>query len=105
MDAVPEVWIGLVDVGPMPGNDSLEGAKGALVNVIACVKNRAEFDQAATRELAAYQFFIRSMKNVRPLSADDQISDELRQLAEQAETPGQVEFGAFHSYEEDETLN
>jgi hypothetical protein len=54
-----DIWIGMVGVGPLPGNACLEGAKGAYLNALALVSTPEEYRETVTvwlRQLALVPF-------------------------------------------------
>ena len=46
-----EVWIGIVEVRPLPGSTILEDGKGAFVNAFAFVANRQDYEEAVKAAL------------------------------------------------------
>jgi hypothetical protein len=103
-----QIWIGLVDVVPMPGNNELTGAKGAYVNFIAYASNADEFLSIANAEFTSLEFYVKNIEDAEPLSRRLEIhslSHELFSLAEDVKRSGSVGFGTFHAYDEDEAIN
>jgi hypothetical protein len=103
-----QVWIGLVDVGPLPGNSELGSARGALVKTVALAKSAEDFRGLVEAECADCGYFVKSFSEVeqfRELIARHPIAKKLRVLADQARRSKQVRFGTFHTYEDDEALN
>ncbi|MBL9007200.1 MAG: hypothetical protein JNJ46_23285 [Myxococcales bacterium] len=96
-----EAWIGLVEVQPQPGNDSLKGAKGAFVNVVALAPSEHEYKDLVEATMTEYGFSILKYSDVAPL--DDwkrtyRLHPELDQLASGLTKEFPIQFGEFQSY-------
>ena len=52
-DRFPAVWIGLAEVLPLPGNDGLGTAAGAIVNLIASAESSDQFARMVEHALDA----------------------------------------------------
>lgn len=103
-----EIWIGLADVKPKEGNDSLGDSKGAYVNIIALASSSEEFYKLVEIELLRYGFVVLNIEDIELFYKRIEsysISDELRDIAREVEETEKVGVGSFHSYRQDETLN
>jgi hypothetical protein len=102
------MWVGLADVVPNAGNESLGSARGAYVKVLVPADSEQSFREAATKALQAYDFWIKSIEDIFEVNQyleQHAPSEELAALVDEAQADGGVHFGAFHSYKDDETLN
>ena len=96
-----DVWIGLVEVQPQPGNDALGEAKGAFVNVVALAFTDRDYKALVEVTMADYGFSIRTYTDVARL--DDwkrtyRLHPELDQLANGLTKEYPIQFGEFQSY-------
>lgn len=96
-----DIWIGLVEVQPQPGNDALRGAKGAFVNVVALAPTEQEYRALVDATMAEYGFSIIKYSDVARL--DDwkrsyRLHPELDQLANGLTKEYAIQFGEFQSY-------
>jgi len=96
-----DVWIGLVEVQPQPGNDALKSAKGAFVNVVALAPTEREYKALVEATTAEYGFSIIKYTDVARL--DDwkktyRLHLELDQLADGLTNEHPIQFGEFQSY-------
>lgn len=92
----------------MPGNNELENAKGAYVNAIVLADGIDSYRIKVKEELSMLSFYVVEMEDIELFSDRKNkysISEELNEIAENAENTGNVSFGIFHSYEEDEESN
>lgn len=102
------IWIGLADVMPQEGNDVFGDSKGAFVNVVALASSKSEFCDLVQNELAKAGFVALTIEDVEPLLdrlSMYTVSEDLLALSRQLDAAGDIRFGTFHSYREDETLN
>ena len=103
-----DAWIGLVNVIPLPGNNDLLGAKGAYVNVLALASNSDDFRAVVNSEFSAHKFYVVSIEDVERLAErvkHSPLDQELCAIADDVMRTGNIGFGAFHAYQEDETLS
>jgi hypothetical protein len=96
------VWIGLVDVSPAEGSQTLSsGALGAYVNALAFVCNRYEYERNVREALSELLLTPGEFEDVEPLEqrlGKFTISTELHELAEKVAETGEVKFGSFYNY-------
>ena len=103
-----DIWIGLVNVIPMPGNNELMSAKGAYVNVIALASSSDDYDAIVKSELSKLDFFVVSTEDVELLTErvkHSTLAQELYSIADDVKRTGDLGLGTFHAYQEDETLS
>jgi len=92
------VWVGLMDVVPLPGNDSLNDHVGAYVHVFAPAKSWEEFAEVARLFLESEGWKALSADDIK-IATEDELSPELWALVnEVSETREPVLGDAFHSY-------
>lgn len=104
----PAVWIGLAEVLPLPGNDELGTAAGAIVNVIARAENSDQFARMVEHALDSEGYYLKVLEDVEQLyerMRKHSVDGTILELAARAVADRTVQFGAFHTYEKDETLN
>jgi hypothetical protein len=97
------VWIGLVGVTPQRGAKRVlsAAAKGAFVNALAYAADEAEYKTAVEQALAGLGLAAHEFEDVETLSERTskwEVDDELRLLADEVATTGDVRFGTFHNY-------
>jgi hypothetical protein len=102
-DAPRPVWVGLLEVKPLAGNDSLGDQFGAYVHVLAPADTWEEFAESA-RVLLETEGWEALEADMKPAVEDD-LSEKLWALAQVvAETQLPAINDTFYSYpEEDET--
>ncbi len=96
-----QVWIGLVGVIPVPGGGALRKGKGAFVNALAPAADQLEFENVVRDALSQLGFIAHEFEDVEAFSertAKWEVDEELRVLAEEVASYGDVRFGAFHTY-------
>jgi hypothetical protein len=94
-------WIGLADVRPLPSNDLLGNARGAVVAVVADAVGVQAFRELVEREMERLQFEVHSLEDVDILArrasqhaSPAELVDSTNELSESAP----IAFGAFHAY-------
>lgn len=108
MPQIEEIWIGLADIGAMPGNQALENSKGAFVQVLATANSNNAFVNMVTKHLQCCDFFIKTIDEIEPFESfrnRHSITDELLERVKMAQNEGCVILGTLHSYDKDETTN
>jgi hypothetical protein len=96
-----DVWIGLVGVGPLPGNTCLGDAKGAYLNALALVSTSEEYRDAVTdwlRQLALFPFEFDDIERFDDRLAREELGDELCALAAKTRRSGRVTFDRFQRF-------
>jgi hypothetical protein len=98
------VWVGLLDVRPLPGNDSLDGQFGAYVHVLAPADSWEEFAESARLLLEAEGW--KAIEADMKLAVEEDLSEELWTLAQVvAKTQLPVLDDTFHSYPEEDEVD
>ena len=95
------VWIGLVGVRAVPGNDVLGDAVGAYVNILCWTNCREQFVQCVTEAMQAFGFSVEEMEDMEPLETRllrGPVGEQLAILAEEVRTTKQPRCGTFHSF-------
>ncbi len=84
-----EVWIGLVEVRPVPGNTIFDGAPGAYSNALCLAGSEDEYRFMVEVELAKLGLEVLGFEDIEPLrerrrhaDPDDEILDLVSQLSE-----------------------
>jgi len=98
-----EVWIGLAHVKPNPGNDLLDGARGAFVPVLALASCVEEFTSKVMGLLRKYNFRIPEIEDIEPLKirlARGPVDSAIVKLASSISEDNNVAFSSFETYED-----
>ena len=98
----------MANVVPCEGNDELDGAKGAYVKVVAPAVSESEFREKVASAFLSDNFLIKNLEEIETFShfaEKHSATEDIKELAEQAEGSGSVVFDTFHTYDHDETLN
>ncbi len=98
-------WIGLCEVRPLPGNDSLEGAIGAFVNVVALGESEEDFKRCVLSTMKEYDFEVIAMNDIGTVEEREQREDlipELSALAQSLTEEYPIQFDEFQAYEAEE---
>lgn len=96
-----EVWIGLVEVRPRPGNVVLGQALGAFTNVLAWASDASDYEARVRGALAANDFDVLAVSEAEPLRERDRrtgVVQALVDLARQVTEDDAVQFDTFQSY-------
>ncbi|HEV8198835.1 MAG TPA: hypothetical protein VGS03_02325 [Candidatus Polarisedimenticolia bacterium] len=99
--ALKEVWIGLIEVVPLPGVDTLGTVSGAFVNFLALAADESEYReqvQAATSEAGFQAMTVEDVEPLRLRLSRANVDAELMSLAEGIEARGGFKFGTFHTF-------
>jgi hypothetical protein len=106
MEGSLELWIGLVHLRPQkPGGaeDILEGAAGALTNVVTWAQNPNEFRKKAETLAAAMELCVVEIEDERPLHDEAVHTEAVEDMLLQAESdPNAIIYGTFHLYMRDD---
>ena len=103
--ATNTVWVGLVGVDPRPGNDALEGARGAFVRFVALAAAPDDFVRQVHEALDEFQFEFDELSDVEPpsvFSEREEVEGELDRIARTVADDGFSRFGEFHVYDNDD---
>ena len=97
-----DVWIGLVGVSCLPGDDIFGGNKGAFVTALAPATNGATFQSVVSVALADLQLVAVDFEDVEPFAERERergpLDEELMELAEEVRHAGKACFHTFHTY-------
>ena len=96
-----EVWIGMVEVRPLPGNTILGDGKGAFVNAFAFVSNTQEYKEAVKAALEEALLLAIDFQDIEPFSertARQDLSEQFQELAGWTKLTGEVALDDFHVY-------
>ncbi|MCA9407942.1 MAG: hypothetical protein H6755_06360 [Candidatus Omnitrophica bacterium] len=99
------VWIGLVNLVPKEGNNDLEGALGAYVNILAFAEDEESYKKLV--EFAAYEheYDVEEIKDVELFEkrvSNFEVEDDIKILAEKVKETEKTHFGEFYVYENEE---
>jgi hypothetical protein len=100
-----EVWVGLANVRPRPGNQYVQD-KGAFVNVLAFAADKVTYINRIKKALDELDFDLVDIEDVEPFrirTANHEVDETLKAAAAEAEREKGVAFGVFHSYENDDS--
>jgi hypothetical protein len=101
------LWIGLIEVTPNAGNESLGDAKGAYVNVVTFATSALSFKRRVIRALSEMDMNLVEFDPPEQLRARlfaKRVDKEIIHMAETASKLDSVVFGTFHTYSsEDES--
>ena len=100
-----KLYIGLVGVRPMEGNDCLGDSRGAFVNVIALAEDEEDYLRQLEEALEEFRFYRDEIEDVEPYSsrlARGQVEDGLDEIARKVADDGYSRFGSFFVYENDD---
>lgn len=96
------VWIGMVGVSCLPGDDVFGGNQGAFVTALAPAKNAAEFHTVVTAALGNLQLIAVEFEDVQPFGERERdhgpLDVELTELRDEAHRTGAACFSTFHTY-------
>lgn len=102
-----ELWIGLVEVKPVPNRrDALDGAAGAFVNIVTWASDSKSFRAKAEKVAATYDLYVVEVENAEPVSARKSkfsLDEEIEGLIGRADSNRDyILFGTFHEYSNDD---
>jgi hypothetical protein len=96
-----EVWVGLVEVRPLPGNVRLEGDPGAFANAVTVAADVDDFCARAASFFRGEGFEVVSFESVERLTdrgVGSALPEEMRRLGEAAAESSQVQFDRYFAY-------
>ena len=97
-----EVWIGLVEVNPLPESTILGDGEGAFVHALALASSLREYEEAVKTALTEDLLLGIEFQEVELFSeraAKQDVSERLKELADETQLTGDVLFDDFHIYE------
>jgi hypothetical protein len=96
-------WIGLVEVRARPGNDTLGGAPGAFVNIVALATSEQSFIERVSACLEEYGFDPLDFTDVvlfEEWSQRNSAHQDIEELVALLSAQNPVQFDEFQAYEE-----
>ncbi|MDX6565780.1 MAG: hypothetical protein QOE10_1442 [Gaiellales bacterium] len=96
-----DVWVGLVEVRPLSGNDLFEGDPGAFANTLTVAADADDFRTRAANFFRGKGFEVASFEAVERLEDRDLagvLPEEMRRLGELADETSQVQFDTYFTY-------
>ena len=97
-----EVWIGLAQVSPKPGNAIFDGAPGAFSNVLCLVRDETEFRSMVEETFGGLGFKVREITDIEPLEQRRRYGvadDEILHLANGLSDSSPLLYDTFYVYE------
>ena len=101
MSGTFEVWVGLVEVRPLPGNELLEGDPGAFANTLTVAGDAEDFCTRTANFFRGEGFEVLAFENVERLeerARDHQLPDAIVRLGEEAADTAEVHFDTYFRY-------
>jgi hypothetical protein len=101
MNGTFDVWVGLVEVRPLPGNATLEGDPGAFANTLTVADDADDFRTRSANFFRGEGFAIVSFEDVERLAdraGAAPLPDEMARLGEVARETAQVQFDSYYRY-------
>ena len=104
--ADPLIWIGLVEVRPHPGSNTLGAAKGGATNVVTWAADVAEFRSKAETLMTHLGLELVEVEDAESVDhrvrAGYVLSAELVQIIAETEVnPQAIRFSTFHTWSEE----
>ncbi len=96
-----DVWIGLVEVRPLPGNSMLEGDPGAFANALTIAADAEDFCTRAATFFRGEGFEVVSVESVERLedrARDFALPEEMVELGDAARATSEVQFDTYFTY-------
>jgi hypothetical protein len=96
-----DVWVGLVEVRPLPGNETLEGDPGAFANTLSVAGDADDFRTRAANFFRGEGFAIVSFEDVERLAdrgSGTPLPAEMARLGEVARETAEVQFDSYFRY-------
>lgn len=100
-----EVWIGLADVRPRPGNDVFDDAPGAYTSFVALADDRDDALRVVAFHFDRLGFETKEIEDLEPIEDrldSHGVSDEILDLVTELSRTTAVVHGVFHIYETEE---
>jgi hypothetical protein len=96
-----DVWVGLVEVRPLPDNRMLAGDPGAFANTLSIAADADDFCTRAASFFRSRGFEVASFEAVERLAdraLDGSLPEEMRRLGELAGETSEVQFDTYYAY-------
>ena len=98
-----EIWIGLAEVIPAKGSRSLDGAKGAFVNVVGWASSNTDFHTRVEEAAVSLDMQLLALEDAEPFSqrhAKWDVDELILQMVGTAqEHEKDIVFGTFHLWD------
>jgi hypothetical protein len=101
LNATFDVWIGLVEVRPLQGNEMLAGDPGAFVNALTIAGDAEDFCTRVANFFRGEGFEVLSFESVERLEArarDAALPEEIADLGDAARETSEVQFDTYFTY-------
>ena len=101
MSGTFDVWIGLVEVRPLPGNDALEGDPGAFANALTIAADAEDFCTRVANFFHGEGFEVVSLESVERLedrARDFALPVQVGALGDAARETSEVQFDTYFTY-------
>ncbi len=103
-----QLWIGLVEVRSLNGNNDILGhTKGAFVHIVTWASNADEYRRNAELIASKLGLFVADIENAEPVEKRRQnrsvvFDEEIEDMIFRAEgNPNAIIYGTFHKFERD----
>jgi hypothetical protein len=96
-----DVWIGLVEVRPLPGNETLEGDPGAFANALTIAGDAEDFCTRVAGFFGGEGFEVVSFESVERLqdrARDVALPAEMAELGTAARDTAEVQYDTYFTY-------
>ena len=96
-----EIWIGLVHVKARKGNDSLDGADGAFVPMLALALSSGDFVSMSTIQLNSYDFDVIEVEDIERYEdrlKHFEVDENIKDLAHRVSERDPVVMDVFQAY-------
>lgn len=93
-----EIWVGLVELRPLPGNEQLEGDPGAFANTLTIAADLDDFCTRAANFFRGEGFEVASFEAVERLAdraAAHTLPEQILRLGEAANDTSEVQFDTY----------
>lgn len=97
------IWLGLIEVEAINGNNDLGDAKGAFVNVACKALSKEDFVEKVTKSFSIYDFCVLDIDEIEietKMIIDNPDNAEKLELVEEVNGGETFAWGDFHTYEE-----
>ena len=96
---INRVWIGLVTVVPLPGNNDLSGYVGAVVNVMYYTNSQRSYKKEVALKLLEYGFKVENIEDIEEFDFNAEYQDNLKIKAMSLSNDNRLDWGTFYTFE------
>jgi hypothetical protein len=103
MNTQIKIWIGLAKVSNIPGQNLLNGAKGAYVNILAMASSSSDFKDKVKKsviDLGLNLLHIEDVELFSERSKNYEITESIKNLAKEVSETKELRFGNFHTFDD-----